>query len=340
MLSRHDSSAHDASHNVERFNSRKITLLQKLLSILAAQGYRFTTVTPLTHERYISYSEGSARDLKDVFGWSLPFEENILPPLVLELMANAELLTNTQGLLKSKIRISSLDNDLFIHSAFPTSEVDSVFFGPDTYRFARFIKQSLRSIRLPSAHADPLQAIRILDVGCGSGAGGVAAVRALPQQQPFHLTLNDINDRALTYAVASTQASGVEAEFLHGDFFSLPQNEYDLIVSNPPYIVDSEARLYRDGGGLFGLDLSLRIARHALQLLAPGGCLLLYTGVAMTRTTVSPLIAELTAQLNSGTYRWSYEEIDPDVFGEELQRPEYHGVSRIAAVGLVVQRDA
>jgi hypothetical protein len=38
--------------------------------------------------------------------------------------------------------------------------------------------------------------------------------------------------------------------------------------------------------------------------------------------------------------RWSYRELDPDVFGEELLEPAYARAERIAAVSLVVQRPA
>lgn len=312
--------------------------LQELISVIATQGYRFIAVTPLTHERYLARSDGIARDLKDVFGWNLPFKANILAPLIFDLMSKADLLTESNGIFKSKIRIATLDNDYYLHSAFPTVENGSVFFGPDTYRFARFIRQSIENGWNESEGTDFGKSIRILDIGCGSGAGGVAAVRAIPRHRSFKLFLNDINDKALNYAIASTQASGIKARILRNDFFNLPAEYYDLIVSNPPYINDSLGRLYCDGGANFGLDLSLRIAKRALQLLAPGGYLLLYTGVAMTKTSVNPLLSELAPQLTTGNYWWSCEEIDPDVFGEELGRDEYDGVHRIAAVGLVVQR--
>lgn len=313
------------------------TPLHELIHVIATQGYKFTTVTPLTHERFLSRS-GLARDLKDIFGWNLPFTPNVLSPLIFDLMSKADLLSEKNGLLKSKIRVATLDNDYFLHSAFPTIENDSVFFGPDTYRFARFIRQSLKTSWYQSKANNVGRPMRILDVGCGSGAGGVAAVRAIPKHQSFQLSLNDINDKALEYAIVSTQAAGITATALHSDFFDLPMKEYDLIVSNPPYISDSKGRLYRDGGAQFGLDLSLRIARRALQLLAPGGQLLLYTGVAMPQGSVNPLISELTPHLTTGIYHWSCEEIDPDVFGEELDREEYRGISRIAVVGLSVQR--
>lgn len=326
------------SSEAVQLDDKLTSILQELIGVLAMQGYRFTTVTPRTHELFLLRSDGIARDLKDVFGWGLPFEAHILPPLLLELMTQGSLLRVSEGLLRSRIRISTLDDDFFVHSSFPTDEVDSVFFGPDTYRFARFVKHALKQKYNFPEKADIRKTVRVLDIGCGSGAGGIAVVRSLPKDQPFRLNLNDINKQALIYASANAHAADIDAAVLHGDFFNLPEQKYDLIVSNPPYIIDSEQRLYRDGGSLFGLELSLRIVRHALTLLAPGGHLLLYTGVAMTRASLNPLLSELAPQLGNGMYHWCYEEIDPDVFSEELERAEYADIVRIAAVGLMIER--
>lgn len=312
-----------------------VLLLQELVRTMAMQGYRFTTVTPKTHERFLARAVGLAKNSSDIFGWNLPFNADTLPPLVLDLLYRGDLISDHRDHLKSKVRISSLRDDLFLHSSFPTDDNDSVFFGPDTYRFARFITQSLKSFQLQRKH--PLQ---ILDVGCGSGAGGVAAVRSLPHQLPYQLHLNDINPTALTYASACVQATNIPATLILGDFFTINEPKFDLIVSNPPYISDSAGRLYRDGGRQLGLDLSLRIVRHALQLLAPGGHLLLYTGVAMTNNSNNPLLCELNLPLLGDNFRWSYDEIDPDIFGEELDQPEYRNANRIAAVGLTITKIA
>jgi hypothetical protein len=45
---------------------------------------------------------------------------------------------------------------LFVHSSFPTEKSDAVFFGPDTYRFARFIDSTIDTIKLrsPREHED------------------------------------------------------------------------------------------------------------------------------------------------------------------------------------------
>ena len=44
------------------------------------------------------------------------------------------------------------------------------------------------------------------------------------------------------------------------------------------------------------------------------------------------------AMLTSDAFGWTYRELDPDVFGEELEKPGYERVERIAAVALTVTR--
>jgi len=46
--------------------------IQQLLAALEARRYHFITPTPTTHARVIA-RRSEARDLRDVFGWSLPF---------------------------------------------------------------------------------------------------------------------------------------------------------------------------------------------------------------------------------------------------------------------------
>ena len=119
--------------------------LLKLLAHLHAGGYRFVTPTPLTHQRVLAHREGiPAATLHDIFGWSMAFEPAAIPPGLLALMDRAQVLDNRGRQLASSVRVSSIGDDLFAHSAYPTTRDDAVFFGPDTYRFARFVQQSLR----------------------------------------------------------------------------------------------------------------------------------------------------------------------------------------------------
>ena len=301
---------------------------------LRQSGYRFTTVTPATHAR-VNARPGAeaARSLRDVFGWSRPFAPGLLPAQIVQELRAAGLLEDApQGLQKARVRFSSLGGQLFAHSAWPTAEADAVFFGPDTYRFAGLVADELQS--------EPLRdGARILDVGCGAGPGGILAARIGAQARPA-LLLSDINARALRFAAANAaQAGWASAQLLQGDLYAPVQGDLDLIVANPPYLNDGAQRTYRHGGGRWGEALSVRIVREGLPRLAPGGRLVLYTGVAMA-DGVDPLLEALRPLLALQDWPWRYRELDPDVFGEELDEPAYADAERIAAVALVVRRPA
>ena len=298
---------------------------------LQGEGYRFVTPTPATHLRNnLRSGAGRANDLRDIFGWSRPFAPGLLPPKVLGWLQQAGLLEECGELMRSLVRFSSLDDRLYAHSAFPTNAEDAVFFGPDSYRFAGLASNELAL--QPLVHGG-----RILDIGCGAGPGGIEAALAAQAAAP-ELVLADINPRALDNARGNAQLAGLlRVSFAQGDLFNAVTGSFDLIVANPPYLVDSSARTYRHGGGPLGSGLSERIVAEGMSRLEPGGRLILYTGSAIVAgedaflQSVLPLLAP-------GSWPFRYRELDPDVFGEELDTPAYIHAERIAAVSLVIQR--
>jgi release factor glutamine methyltransferase len=298
---------------------------------LRKRGYRFITVTPASHKR-VNQRSGKevAGSLEDVFGWSRPFAEGMLPPGMVGLLNEAQELESSDGLLRSKVRFSTLGSQLFVHSAFPTEQTDAVFFGPDTYRFARALAGSLMGF----AFASPL---RIFDVGCGSGAGGLAAGSLLAHAEP-QIVLSDINPLALRYSRVNAALNDVaNISCLHSDLYAALPGSANLIISNPPYLVDPVGRLYRHGGGALGFELSLRIVTEGIDRLAPGGRLFLYSGSAVIDGT-QMLFERLYPTLTDRDLSFTCEEIDPDVFGEELEHPPYDRADRIAAVAITIDR--
>ncbi len=302
--------------------------LLALARALQAAGYRFTTVTPATHDR-VNRRPGNqwAIEPSGIFGWSRPFRVEQLAPEWLVLMRQAEVLERYQDGWLSRVRFSSLGRQLFVHSAYPTAETDAVFFGPDTYRFAQAIQAHL------AGRHGALR--RAADIGCGAGPGAVLIAQAQPTAEVLAL---DINPQALRFTRLNAELAGVAGvQARHSDLLSAVEGDFDLIVANPPYMADPAQRAYRDGGGELGAGLSRAIVEAALPRLAPGGSLLLYTGVAIVagRDLFRQAIA---AQLDASGWRWTYREVDPDVFGEELQEPAYGQAERIAAVVLEVKR--
>jgi SAM-dependent methyltransferase len=238
-------------------------------------------------------------------------------------LERAGVLEETDGLLRSKVRVSSLGGLLFLHSSFPTASENAVFFGPDTYRFARFIEAELRG-------SGPVQ--RLVDVGAGSGAGGLYAATLLPGTR---IVLLDVNAQALQLAAANARAAGIDAELVHGSTLDAVAGEIELAIANPPFVMDEDGRAYRDGGGMHGAQLSLDWTLRAAHRVLPGGRVLLYTGSAVVDGR-DALKAGLQERLSDADYDLRYEELDPDIFGEELDRPAYREVERIAAVGAAI----
>ena len=99
--------------------------------------------------------------------------------------------------------------------------------------------------------------------------------------------------------------------------------------------MDEKGRTYRHGGGRFGEGLALEILRQSMNRLTKGGTLILYTGTAVV-AGLDVFAAGYRDILGTGRMRWSYFEVDPDVFGEELETPAYADADRIAAVVLAV----
>jgi methylase of polypeptide subunit release factors len=295
---------------------------------LIARDYRFVTPTPLTHDRI--YQRGAsplAKDLRDVFGWSMPFEHALFEREELSLLEQAGIVERHASLWRSAVRWSTLEGLLFAHSAYPTTQTDAVFFGPDSYRFAQLIDAHLQQ------HFEPLR--RVLDIGCGAGVGALIVARARHDAEVLAV---DINPRALRLTAVNAELAGINnLSVYHSDLLSSVDGLFDLIIANPPYMNDSQHRAYRDGGGALGEALSLRIVREALPRLQRNGSLVLYTGVAMVAGE-DPFLESVRPMLASDAFAWTYRELDPDVFGEELLKPGYERAERIAVVALTVTR--
>ncbi len=296
---------------------------------LQANHYRFTTTTPASHQRVNRRLASTAGPLQRVFGWNQPFRPIELPAPMINLLEAAGELEATDGLLRSKVRFSTLGKQLFAHSGFPTEASDAVFFGPDTYRFARWLRQATADIA-------PTASFTIIDIGCGSGAGGLYVADLLRERGHADLILSDINPEALRLSRINAALNGVaNVRMILSDVFDRINEGGNLIISNPPYLVNRSGRMYRHGGGEFGGELSIRIVKTGIERLYPDGRLLLYTGAPIV-DGVDSFFEAVRPILEARGSDYSYEEIDPDVFGEELDSAPYDRVNRIAVVALAV----
>jgi release factor glutamine methyltransferase len=130
---------------------------------------------------------------------------------------------------------------------------------------------------------------RIADIGTGSGAIAIALATELSAAR---LVATDQSSDALRTAARNVESHGFEKQITlrQGDLFAALHGErFHLIVSNPPYISNSDmatlARDIRDHephlalvAGPDGLDVIRRLVSEAADYLAPGGCLALEMG--------------------------------------------------------------
>ena len=80
--------------------------------------------------------------------------------------------------------------------------------------------------------------IKILDLGCGSGAIGLTLKSILKDSE---VTLTDISKEALEVAKLNANNLNLDVTFIESDWFSnVGLDKYDIIVSNPPYIRTDE----------------------------------------------------------------------------------------------------
>ncbi|MEU6467514.1 class I SAM-dependent methyltransferase [Streptomyces sp. NPDC046976] len=108
-----------------------------------------------------------------------------------------------------------------------------------------------------------------LDLGTGSGIQALHASR-----HATRVTATDLNPRALHITALTLALSGAPAaELREGSLFEPVRDDekFDLIVSNPPFVISPGARLtYRDGG-MGGDDLCRSLVQQAGERLTEGG---------------------------------------------------------------------
>ena len=128
--------------------------------------------------------------------------------------------------------------------------------------------------------------IKILDIGTGSGAIAISLAKYL---ENVKVTATDISKEALKIAQRNAKESQVEIDFIESDLFeNLKNQQFDIIVSNPPYIetnvipilkkeVQNEPIIALDGG-TDGLKFYREILNKAHLHLQEGGYLILEMG--------------------------------------------------------------
>jgi len=136
----------------------------------------------------------------------------------------------------------------------------------------------------------PRSDVRIIDVGTGSGCIALALAKELPSAE---VDATDISHAALEVARANAARHQLESRvhFDEADLLSIPEpgfenNSFDFVVSNPPYVGDSEedsvqleVRKFEPPSAVFagpiGTEVIARLIPQAHAALRPGGWLVM-----------------------------------------------------------------
>lgn len=98
------------------------------------------------------------------------------------------------------------------------------------YEAIKFIKEKFKS----------KSELDVLDMCTGSGIIGITILKELAKSFKINLVMSDISDAALTVAQENLRLHQVEAKIIQSDLFTKIDQQFDVILSNPPYVSKSE----------------------------------------------------------------------------------------------------
>ncbi len=182
-----------------------------------------------------------------------------LGPLPLERATRLRLVTQEHGLVRGAIRVLpaaelvfACDRELESAPALPPDHVMGVS--------SSSIFLASLTVRRPVGD--------VLDVGCGGGIQSVLAAHHAKR-----VVACDINPRALAFAAFNAALNGVtNVECRAGSFFDPVGDErFDVVVSNPPFVVSPDSAMVFRDSGMRGDDVSREVVRQAATHLRDGG---------------------------------------------------------------------
>jgi len=212
-----------------------------------------------------------------------------------EMQINAAQLSTLKNWIKRRVKHEPIQyitgkSEFYGHTLNVTPDV--LIPRPETERLVDVVLHTVNNIEAP----------RILDIGTGSGCLAISIAAELPQAQ---VTALDISEAALEIALQNARMNKLNnisfevIDIMQG----LPEGLFNVAVSNPPYIsslemhtVMEEVRNYEPSLALTdheeGLSFYKKFAQIASQIIKPGGCLVVETGIGEHAASVKAIFAE------------------------------------------------
>lgn len=140
----------------------------------------------------------------------------------------------------------------------------------------------------------PREPLRVIDLGTGSGVLAISHKLERPQDEVIAV---DISQEVLTVARSNAESLGADVLFIKSDMLDEVSGTFDLIISNPPYISQSERNVMDESVIAFEPHLALfaeddglyfykSIAEKSVDKLKPGGQIILEFGYRQARKIV------------------------------------------------------
>ncbi len=157
-----------------------------------------------------------------------------------------------------------------------------------------------------------------LDIGTGSGCIAIS----LAKNSAAQILALDISEKALEVAKRNAKTNKVDISFLKADILKVPSlNKYDVIVSNPPYVLESEKEVMRSN--------VLKHEPHTALFVPDNNALLFYEAIAQFAQSHLNSSGKLFFEINEQKGKETQEMLQKKGFQEIEIRQDLQGKDRM-----------
>ena len=259
-------------------------------------------------------------EIENFFFWTL---EEILGIQRIDFVLQKNNAVDYQNIDRIKKVIQRLRNEEPIQYIFGSTEFYGLLFNvstdtliprPETEELVEWIIETVKQ----DEYLSSLSELRILDIGTGTGCIAITLTKLIPSA---NTTAVDVSEKALGIAKSNSALNEVHIDFVLTDVLELSMlgNQYDIIISNPPYVRNSEKIEIKNNVLKYEPDTALfvedndpllfyrKIGKLSLESLNPNGYLFFEINQYLGKEMVD-LLSDLGYQ---------HIELRKDVFGND-----------------------